>query len=94
MKVCNGKCGWWASCPSKRAEVGDLKKRSGGDDGEERAEKPRERKEWEWACAASGTTTCGVFGGNKQGWECVDTKTDLESCASRLFLLIFVPVQN
>lgn len=31
---------------------------------------------------------CGVFGGSRHAWECVDTMNDLESCASFFFLLL------
>lgn len=42
-----------------------------------------------------GTMACGVFGGSRKAWECVDTANDLESCESfysrsLMKLLIFI----
>ena len=32
-----------------------------------------------------GAEACGVYGGSRKAWECVDTMTDLESCAYWFF---------
>lgn len=34
-----------------------------------------------------GTMACGVFGGSRKAWECVDTANDLESCESFIVVL-------
>lgn len=89
MKLCNGVCGWWKSCPSKRAEIDDIPGKGRRDLGktvqleydlEDSRVKPKEKNDWELLCAAEGKQTCGVYGGSRRAWECVDTKNDLESC--------------
>lgn len=40
------------------------------------------------ACAR-GLTACGVLGGRRNAFECVDTVSDLESCTSTFFALLF-----
>ncbi|GJE89458.1 hypothetical protein PsYK624_055590 [Phanerochaete sordida] len=63
-KVCNGICGPFKSCPSS-------------------GPKKREDLERRVSCGA-GQTACGVYGwqgfNSVDAWECIDTKTDLESC--------------
>ena len=40
-------------------------------------------------CEAQGARACGVLG-VRDGWECVDTTSDLESCASCFVCLLLV----
>ena len=68
-KVCNGVCGKFGNiCPSsppKKREVEVLQRRA------------------QSSCDV-GFTACGVYGwqgfNSAEAWECIDTKTDLESC--------------
>ncbi|TDL20478.1 hypothetical protein BD410DRAFT_687907, partial [Rickenella mellea] len=65
LKVCNGKCVNQKSCPSQGHGHGHYK---------------RDGEWWENAKCRDGYTACGVYGGNRKAWECIDTKYDLESC--------------
>ena len=38
-------------------------------------------KLWHTYCTGQGASACGVLG-TRDGWECIDTMSDLESCAS------------
>ena len=103
-KECNGKCGDYKSCSSKRAVSGeldgllkrevrevsnrDIEKRGPMMDKEKRERTmARGKRLGEKLGCPKGWEACGVFGGSRQSWECVDTTNDLESCKLLLFMI-------
>lgn len=99
--VCNGVCGKFKACSSKRAVANDLegllvrepelfgrvageKRETSGIDGIVKKERRNAvgRRLGERLGCRTGWEACGVFGGSRTAWECVDTMNDLESCTS------------